>query len=274
MSMEMQIFSPLPGQQMPAIEFNYDELKSNLTASLAMYKGIIYDENAIGQAKTTRANMNKFKEFLESERKRMKKVYLEPYEAYEVKIKTLTGMVDEQVAEIDKQVKAFEQAEKDKKLEAIKTAYGEYVGDLRDLVPFERVFQDKWLNKTEKLPGIENSMVTFFSKVRDDLATITNLKSEYELAIKDTYLRTFDLGAALNEKTRLEQQKAKMEEYAAAVKPVQATPPVSAHATATADVPLEPVRQVDFRVWATEEQLRLLREFLIGNGIKYGKVSD
>lgn len=271
--MEVQIYSPAQGQFLQAIEFNFDELKSGLTASLAMYKGIIYDEKSIGEAKANRAGMNKFKEGLEAERKRMKKVYLDPYEDFAAKVKILTDMVDEQVSEIDKQVKAFEQAEKDKKLEAIKSAYGEYVGDLRDLVPFERVFQDKWLNKGEKLPGIENSMVTFFAKVRDDLATITNLKSEYELAIKDTYLRTFDLGAALNEKTRLEQQKAKMQEYAAAIKPVQTPAPIPSPVTATADVPPEPVRQMDFRVWATEEQLRLLREYLVGNKIRYGKCS-
>jgi hypothetical protein len=32
--------------------------------------------------------------------------------------------------------------------------------------------------------------------------------------------------------------------------------------------------KMDIRVWATREQLAALKQFLIDNGIKYGKVSD
>ena len=44
----------------------------------------------------------------------------------------------------------------------------------------------------------------------------------------------------------------------------------------TSEEPVTPVqdeaRTYDFRVWATREQIGRLREFLVGNRIRYGKV--
>jgi cell division protein FtsN len=57
--------------------------------------------------------------------------------------------------------------------------------------------------------------------VNNDLKIITAMHSEYELQMKDTYLRTFDMSAALDEKTRLEEQKKRLDEYEAAQKKAQ-----------------------------------------------------
>lgn len=46
--------------------------------------------------------------------------------------------------------------------------------------------------------------------------------------------------------------------------------------TVTEDIPLpameEPVLQLDFRVWGTREQLMGLRQYMVDNKIKFGKV--
>ena len=106
--MELIIHKPKEEDFVQSIEFNYDELKVELQKSLEKYKGITYNDEQIKIAKQDRAKLNKFKNALNEKKKDLKKKCLEPYEAFEVKIKELMGMVDDPIDEIDKQIKSFE----------------------------------------------------------------------------------------------------------------------------------------------------------------------
>lgn len=103
------------------------------------------------------------------------------------------------------------------------------------------------------------------------------------------YLQQFDVGKAMAENKFLLEQKAKREEYRrqqeeakAARKKAKAESvtesPAADPAPKTAPKPKAPeaeaaqVQQIDFRVWATTEQLGKLKAFLLESGIKYGPV--
>ncbi len=49
--MEIQIFNPTQAQPLPEISWNYAELKQQLEAGLANYKGLAYGDDQIGGAK-------------------------------------------------------------------------------------------------------------------------------------------------------------------------------------------------------------------------------
>jgi len=230
-------------------------------------------------------------------------------------------MVDAPMLAIDAQVKNYEQIKKDEKLESIKSFYLDKVGDLEKLVPFDRINNPKWLNVTYKEADIHTEIETLFIKVESDLAVINELKSKHEVQIKDTYLKAFDLTAALQEKTRLEEQEAKMAEHKRiqaekaaeqkrlqeekeaqakaekeareqrhqqyqqeAPEPIVTQQPAESKAYELQDTelpkiePAAPVEEktytMDFRVWATAEQLTALSKFMRDNGIKYGKVPN
>lgn len=210
--MELIIYNEKPVE---AIKFNFEELKKELTEGLAKYQGLVYDEKSIGDAKKDRATLNNFKKAIEDKRKEVKKQLLEPYENFEKKIKELVAMVEAPVAEIDKQVKSYEQKKKDDKEAEIVDYYAENIGELASLLPLERIFDTRWLNATCRDKEWQTAIDEAVRRTSSDLQTIADLKSEFELQIKDTYLRTLDLSAALNEKTRLEQQKAMLAEYEA-----------------------------------------------------------
>ena len=210
--MELIIYNQKPAE---AIKFNFDELKKELTEGLEKYRGLVYDEKSISEAKKDRATLNNFKKAIEDKRKEVKKQCLEPYENFEKQIKELVALVDEPVLEIDKQVKYYEQKKKDEKEAKIKVYYTENIGELASLLPLERIFDTRWLNATCRDKEWQTAIDTAIERTTSDLQTIADLKSEFELQIKDTYLRTLDLSAALNEKTRLEQQKARLAEYEA-----------------------------------------------------------
>lgn len=213
--MELVIYKPTEDQFVKSIDFNFDELKQEMTAALAKYNGLVYTDESIKDAKSDRATLNKFKDALENKRKEIKKQCLEPYEAFEKKIKELTALVDKPILAIDAQVKSFEQAQKDEKRSFIFEFYNDHIGDLAALLSFDKVFNEKWLNTTAKIAEAQDSILHTIDRVSSDLKTIADLKSEFELQIKDTYLQTLDLSSALGEKTRLEQQKSKMAEYEA-----------------------------------------------------------
>lgn len=283
--MELIIYTPKEGEFIKEISFNHNEIKAELELRLGKYKGLVYTEDSIKEAKTDRATLNKFKDTIETRRKEIKKQCLKPYDEFEARIKEIVAMIDKPILAIDGQVKAFEQAKKDEKMASIKRFYNENIGGLADLISFDRIYNPRWMNATYKEATIQEEMTSLFNQVDSDLGVIAELKSEYELQIKDTYLKSFDLSAALQEKTRLEERAAKLAEYKRqqeekrrqqeqqAIAPEPEPMPVPTQEPTT--IPVEPkpkLIQVDFRVYATSEQLQALGQFMRANGIKYGKV--
>lgn len=292
--MELIVYAPTQEQFVKSIDFNFEELRQELTVRLETYKGLVYTDESIGEAKKDRASLNKFKEAIETERKEIKKRYLEPYETFEKKIKQLVALVDAPIVAIDSQVKGYEQLLRERKKADITAYYESKIGILSDVLPLEHIYSDRWLNATFKDKDWQDAISKAIERTASDLKTISELHSEYELQIKDAYLRTLDLSAALNEKTRLEAQKARLAEYEARQAEIavakeaeereaQNLPPEpeiihntqkpAPIYTPMFTAPEQPItRQIDFRVWATDEQLASLKVFLKNNNIKFGKV--
>lgn len=286
----LKITNPEDGSMLPPVQWNYEELKEALTVQLSRYDGLVYTEDTVTTAKRDRATLNKVKDAIDSERKRIKALYLAPYEAFEAQAKELTNMVKERAAAIDAQIKAYDEARKEEKQDKIRLAYLEYIGDLADLVPLERLQSPKWLNASVSLKSIEAELQESISRIRAALASINGLRSEFEQQVKDVYLRTFDLAAAIAEKDRLEKQKEKLAAYElqrhqeylkAQAQTMQGTKKqVEQPAQEAVVQPIvqpdskqtETLHTIDFRVVATKSQLDALAAFMRTNNIKYEKV--
>ena len=253
------------------IEFNSTELVEELKPKLEVYKNTVYSEEQIPTAKSDRATLNKFKESIDNERKRIKKVYLEPYEKFEKELKEVTSLIDESSQAIDTQIKAFEVDQKEKKKQTINNFWFSQVGDLKDLLTLEKIFNDKWLNATYKMNDIQSEIKDVIDRVSKDLEVIKLLKSKHEIQLQDFYLKTLDMSLTLQEKSRLEESEKRLTELAQ--KQAQED---SKHQEQVINLPTgqNDLEQVDFRVWVTNEQKQLLKQFLIDNKIKYGKVKE
>lgn len=301
--MEIKIYTPKEGEHLQPIDWNYTELKEWLTAGLQKYKGIVYTADMIPTAKTDRANLNRLAKAINDKRIAMKKDYLKPFEEFEAQCKELTAMINEQSGEIDEQVKAFEDAEKEKKQADIIAVYTEVFGDLKDLIPYESVHDKKWLNKGTSIAKVREALEATVEKVKTAFKVIDelNLDEPKTNRVKGAYLRRFDLSDAMAEKERIEAEDRRLAEYEAKKAAEENLKKIreglgakngvieagndekSIEILPTAENPSEtPINaseceskkiiQMDFRVWATNEQLMALRDFLKSNGIKYGKV--
>ena len=56
------------------IKWNNEELKAEIAAKMRDYRGLVFTEESIAEAKKDRANLNKLKSAFEDERKRVKKL--------------------------------------------------------------------------------------------------------------------------------------------------------------------------------------------------------
>ena len=283
-------------QAFPAvIEYNHEELKSELSEQLQKYKNIVVTEDSIKEFKADKANLNRLKTELEDKRKEVKKQCLQPYENFEKNIKELVMLIEEPIKVIDSQLKEIENKKKEEKANEIEKIYYETIGIYEELVPLNKIFNSKWLNSTYKLNDITSEIKEVRAKLESGLQIIEGLHSEFEQQIKDKFFETLDISKALQENTRLRQfrEKQKVIEQQKE-KQVKAFLEQQAKETQNQKVKVEQqkieeeqqqieerqleqqstenLQVLDFRVWVTSMQKMLLKEFLVENNIKYGRV--
>lgn len=292
--MELVVFSPTQAQPLPPVEWNYPELKKWIEDGLAKYKGVVYDETQIAEAKRDRASLRKLAEVIDSKRREMKTLYLQPYMEFEAQAKELVAMIKQQADEIDAQVKAYDDFRKQEKLEKIKAElYTPMIDGLGDLVPYEKLHESRWLNVSCSVSTIGTEMAQKIERIISGLEAIDKLDLDDALTeqTKAIFLKDFDLAAAIKETERILEQRAALEKLradaearkaAATEKPsapkyTPAEPSTSVVEHPAADVGQSAIHtedpiQLDFRVWVTKQQMAALREFLQTNRIKYGRV--
>ena len=199
---------------LPAVlEFNYDTLKSALAARMDLYRGLVVTEDGIKAAKQDRADLNKLREAIDAKRKEVKKACLAPYTEFEGRVKELVQLVDAPIAAIDGQLKEYEEKRRADKRTEIAAIYEETVGELKGILPFERLWRDEWYNTAWSMKKIREAIVSAEGKVASDLEVLSTVESEFAEAVRLKYLEALDLNAALAERARLQERAAKLREY-------------------------------------------------------------
>lgn len=269
------------------IEFNHEELKKFLVEKTAAYNSLVVTEDNIKSAKEDKAKLNKFRTAIEDERKRIKKQCLQPYEEFERKCKEIVALIDKPIISIDTQIKAFDDIEKENKYKALQQYFNDNAKELADVVTLEQIVNPKWANKTEKLMDLTQQIYDRLDKIRQDLKVIGDLKSPYELQMKDIYLKTFDVSKALAEQSRLEEQDKKLAEIKkkqeqnrsqASKEPARALaePVTSVKAESNEITPVKTERVVSgiFKVTAEPSKIKALAAFMRENEIKFEVVKE
>ena len=291
--MKMIIQSPADGQQMPAVVWNYDEVKAGVAASLAQYRDRAYTPDSIRGAKADRATLNKLKAAIAAKRQEMKAQYLHPYEEFERQCKEIETMIGEVSGAIDAQIKAYEAEEAAKKKESIEVYFGECVGALAPYVTLGSIWNARWLNKTYSMALIQEEIDRNIEIIGTSLQTIrSNCGEDVDACIEEYIAKRYDLNAAMAKHQKLEavraaEQARRIAELKAKLNadPPQSPAPAAEKPPAPRDdvqpAPAEPAPQaapqpaqhVDFRAYYTSKaQLMGLRQYMMDNGIKYGRV--
>ena len=190
------------------IEWNYEELKAELAKATADYKGLVYTPETIGDAKKDKARLNTLKKALNDARIRKEREYMEPFTAFKAQVNELIKLIDEPLAAIDGQVKAYEEQRKQEKAAAIKAMIAEkHFPDGYNLKP---VINPRWLNATYKESQISAELDAALERITADTATLNSLP-EFSFEAVEVYKQTLDISAAINEARRLKDIKDRKE---------------------------------------------------------------
>lgn len=213
----------------PPLVWNKDEVEKNVNEMLAEYTGRVYTVDDVAKAKEDRAKVNSWKTKLGEALTAARKTYLGPLEEPGKDIKAMQEKISKIVSNIDEQTSAFEQAEKDEKRSSLVLAYRDNIGWVESLIPFDRIFDPKWLNKSCSLSKAKKELLQKIEDVKSDLATIQRVCGEDIEPCTTEYQKNLNLNEAINEhdrryKSREDQRKAEAariaEEKAIAAAPV------------------------------------------------------
>lgn len=266
------------------IEWNHEELKTELKSQLEVYKNLVISEDAIKSAKSDRANLNKLYTAVEEYRKDVKRRCLEPYGTLEAKCKELISIIKEPIDAIDKQIKAFKEKENTAKYEALKTFFESKVGDMKDVIVFEKILDPKWENKSNGLEALKGSIEDNIDRIREELNFLETEYADvpYKTAIIEEYMQEYKKSKALVMATTLQfraeqlaKKKKATEEMVRATEQqtvLTSTPTSLPEPVETAVHVKEPIGMASFTVKGTKSQIIALREFMKSSGIQFAVI--
>lgn len=177
------------------IQFNFDELKTQIAEKTEQYTKLVYTDDNIKAAKEDRADLNRLKKALNDERIRRQKEYLAPFDAFKKQIDEIIGIIDKPVQAIDIQIKNYEQIKQDEKRAAIENMFKDML--FPEFVKLdEKIFDPRWLNATCSMKSIEESLLKTKEDIIRNCQTLAGLPSySHEAVIY--YQRTLDVTGAL-----------------------------------------------------------------------------
>lgn len=276
-----------------SIEWNFLELKAQLSERLDYYSNLVVTEDGIKAAKSDKAKLNLLKNAIEDKRKEIKRACLAPYEVFEQQCKELVSMIQAPISSIDAQIKNFDEQRKKEKYAELEAHYSEIIGDIGEIVKFENVLNPRWGNVTLKTSTLKQEITQKVKECCDDIITLQAQFSDkpYMTAIIAKYSESCDLSKTLVYATYLqaedEKQKRIQAEREARAQQVEKVyqPETAVQKTyvqeendqpdAMAQIREETAQQQEFvgsatfRVTCTKSQLISLRDYMRKIGIVY-----
>lgn len=185
-----------------AIEANFAALDARVDELVAGYAGAFYDladPGAVKQAKRDRAYLNGIAKEIDERRKAVKREYMRPYEEFEARANAIAAKVKKASADIKEQLDEAEERRKDAAYAVFREHYEAFAGLLAPVVPYERIHEEKWLNKTFGEVKAKNAIEEKVAKAAHDWGTLKAQEGmpHYETAER-VFFDTLDLGAALS----------------------------------------------------------------------------
>jgi hypothetical protein len=249
------------------VDWNFEQLKTQLAEQLDYYKNLVYTEENIKSAKNDRSTLNKAKKVVEDARKKYKAECLKPYEAMEPKAKELVEMIEAQRTLIDETVRSFEKKQKLEKEEKVKEYYKKksfVLGDLADRL-YEGLKDSKWFNASTNKAKYEEGVQLAINKALSDVNEIKALNSPFVDTLIDVYVSTHSI----------DNVKAKEKELSEAHSKAQFNDTPS---EVKNDVQLDGIKEIKtvntdgetlIKVKATSSEIAQITDFMKAIGVKY-----
>lgn len=221
------------------IEANFDALEERVRRMVADYDGATYDmseDENVKAAKRDRTFLNGIVKQIDERRKAVKREYLRPLDAFEARCREISGIAKGASDAIKVQLDEAERLRRERAYAALEAHYAEVADLLAPVVPYSRVHEDRWLNKTvgeARAKQLLEEKVGLLAEDWDTLKGQRESMGHYEVAERELF-RTLDLGAALKAARQADEEDARLAEMKAAMEPEPQPAPMPAPQQATA----------------------------------------
>lgn len=177
---------------------NAKDIKAYVEEKLKEYSVDNYAGDA-KQAAKDKAEINAAIKTLNDRRIALEKEWNMPFAEFKNIISETCDMMKTASGKLDVIVKAREEEEKAQKKAQIIELWN---GKNFNLVPLDRIFSAKWLNKTTKLAAVDAEIDTIIKNITGDLASLDAFGEDTAI-LKDLYLSTLNLQQTLNKGAEL-----------------------------------------------------------------------
>lgn len=281
MALEIKVTAPTDEMFFEHIVWNADEIAKEVAAKVGYYKNLVYTDDQVAEAKKDRAQLNKFIRALKDKDREIKDRCLKPYDEFHNNMLKIILLVEEPAALIDKQIKGYEESQKKQKLEAIQELFN--MKGFQPWVTLERIWNQKWLNKTYTLKQIDADLTSIQHKIGEDILLINGQKEGMQAALSE-YKRTMDVTAAIAAAQRYMEAKRAEEELTKELnaEPLQApaAPPKAEPVRQDPPAPVtnysdgQPIRkEIMFKVLVSFDEMVALNRFLKENHIRFRQIN-
>lgn len=266
--------------ELPKLEIiDYDKYLKMAEEDTKKYQKYIVTSDSLEDDTKKRAELRKVAKTINDRRLAIEKEITAPVKEFKAKCDAIITLYTDSANLIDKQIKVFEEKEKEERKLIAKKIYEVNIEELKDIVPFEKLFNDKWLNKGYwDKDGSSKKIVEEIEKAKQDirtgLNTIESLNTEFELEIKSTFLSNFDLASAIQKNNELIEQRNKLVKTAEIKEEIKETK-VEEMLTKPVEKEEEdndPVMSYTLKLTGRKSKLVALRKFIELNEIKFEKV--
>lgn len=245
--------------------FNYDELKGFLTEKLDEYKNYAVTSENLKDAKKDRAYLNNLTKAIDSKRIEVKKEIMKAYDdVFEPQCKELTTLIKDASKTIDVQIKAIEDAEKERirllAEENLRRKEGSIVTLWKavgyEWVKLETIKDVRWLGENMTEDEIKSEMEKKVDTIKLEVETLKNI----DASLPARYLLNLNMAATLAEYQAEQRIAARMATLSPTVVPeppkevyvpkeVVASKKVSGESIFTISVPTGSVEFIKLKGW-------------------------
>lgn len=275
---ELQLI--ITNKELGSLTTNAKAIKERVKELLPTYKAENYDESNIEKAKSDKAMLNKTSKILNDERIKIEREFMKPFEEFKNEVKETCDLIKQASGEIDVIVKEVENREKEIRKNKIEDIFNSNVNELKEVLSLEKIFDDKWLNKGNwKEDGtfkLEKDLIDRINIIRNDLLTIGELNSKYEVELKNDYLNHFQLGEVIRKNNELTQKeellKKQQEETKKEIEHQREEKVEKMLETPVEQEVIDPIKTYTLRLTGKLSAMQQLKKFIEINNIKCEKV--
>lgn len=184
---------------------NAKQIRELVEASLPKYDIANYSTDDVAKAKADKALLNKAAKTLNDKRIEFEKEFMAPFGEFKQVVSETVTLIKEAVCKIDTVIKADEERSKAEKKAAVE-ALAESLGWGDVGVPLEKIWSDKWLNKSTSMKSIETEIKGRMESIAADIETLKSFAEDFD-ALVVRYRENLNLQETVRYANQLKEQR-------------------------------------------------------------------